>query len=98
MRNFDYKRIYPSLLTPEIVLLLAFIHEQKGGQASYKDADADAMNELIELAKIQSTDASNRIEGIITTDDRLNKLVREKTLPRNRTEQEIAGYRVIATC
>ncbi|MBO6061727.1 MAG: Fic family protein, partial [Clostridia bacterium] len=82
-----------SLLTPKIVSLLAFIHEQKGGQASYKDADADAMNELIELAKIQSTDASNRIEGIVTTDDRLNKLVREKTLPRNRTEQEIAGYR-----
>ena len=93
MRDFDYKRIYPSLLTPETVLLLACIHEFKGGQVSYKDADADAMNELIELAKIQSTDASNRIEGIITTDDRLNKLVREKTLPRNRTEQEIAGYR-----
>lgn len=93
MRDFDYKSIYPSLLTPETVLLLSCIHEFKGGQVSYKDADADAMNELIELAKIQSTDASNRIEGIITTDDRLNKLVREKTLPRNRTEQEIAGYR-----
>ena len=93
MRDFDYKKSYSSLLTPEVVSLLACIHEHKGGQASYKDADADAMNELIELAKIQSTDASNRIEGIITTDDRLNKLVREKTLPRNRSEQEIAGYR-----
>ena len=93
MRDFDYKRIYPSLLTPEIVSLLACIHEFKGRQVSYKDANPDVMNKLVEIAKIQSTDASNRIEGIITTDDRLNKLVREKTRPKDRTEQEIAGYR-----
>lgn len=93
MREIDYKTYYLKLLTPETVALLVDIYEHKGKQASYKDADKAAVNELIELAKIQSTGASNRIEGIITTDDRLNKLVREKTMPRNRSEQEIAGYR-----
>ena len=93
MREFDYKTKYAKLLTPETVALLAGIREHKGRQASYKDADKAAVNELMELAKIQSTGASNRIEGIVTTDDRLNKLVREKTMPRNRSEQEIAGYR-----
>ena len=93
MREFDYKTTYAKLLTPETVALLAGIREHKGRQASYKDADKAAVNELMELAKIQSTGASNRIEGIITTDDRLNKLVREKTMPRNRSEQKIAGYR-----
>ncbi|MFP3154599.1 Fic family protein [Lachnospiraceae bacterium ZAX-1] len=52
----------------------------------------------MEIAKIQSTGASNRIEGINTTDKRLEELVRNKSAPRNRTEQEIAGYRdVLAT-
>ena len=51
------------------------------------------MAELIEIAKIQSTEASNRIEGIITTDDRLKMIVKEKTMPKTRSEKEIAGYR-----
>lgn len=93
MRDFDFKKNYSRLLAPETVSLLALIHEFKGKQLSYKDADPDVMKELVEIAKIQSTDASNRIEGIITTDERLNKLVREKTRPKGRTEQEIAGYR-----
>ncbi|MBP3836719.1 MAG: Fic family protein, partial [Pyramidobacter sp.] len=46
-----------------------------------------------EIAKIQSTEASNRIEGIITTDDRLKKIVMNKTTPQGRSEREIAGYR-----
>ena len=51
------------------------------------------MTELLEIAKIQSTEASNKIEGIITTDDRLKKLVMDKTMPKSRNEKEIAGYR-----
>lgn len=44
-------------------------------------------------AKVQSTEASNAIEGIVTTSTRIRQLVEEKTAPRNRDEQEIAGYR-----
>ena len=47
----------------------------------------------MEIARIQSTEASNAIEGIVTTSTRIRQLVEEKTMPRNRNEQEIAGYR-----
>jgi len=98
MRTLNYKETYRKLLTPEIVSYLAQIHEQKGQQNLFIEAHKDALTEMLEIAKIQSTEASNRIEGIITTDDRLKKIVRNKTAPRNRNEREIAGYRdVLAT-
>ena len=56
-------------------------------------AKADTLTQLVEIAKIQSTEASNKIEGIYTSDDRLKSLVSNKTNPRTRSEQEIAGYR-----
>ena len=93
MRSFNYLTEYPKLLTPEIVAKLAAIHECKGKSASYTDLRSDALYQLTEIAKIQSTDASNRIEGIVTTDDRLRKIVRDKTMPKTRSEKEIAGYR-----
>ena len=45
------------------------------------------------VGKVQSTEASNAIEGIVTTSTRLRQLVADKTTPRNRDEQEIMGYR-----
>ena len=53
------------------------------------------MKTLLEVALIQSTGASNRIEGIFTSDKRLEELVSQKAEPRNRSEQEIAGYREV---
>ena len=97
MRSFSYKSEYQKLLTPEVVSYLAQIHEQKGQQNLFIEAQKDVLAELLEIAKIQSTEASNRIEGIITTDDRLKKLVRNKTTPKNRSEREIAGYRDVLT-
>lgn len=97
MRRFDFKTEYAKLLTPEIVSLLAQIHEQKGQQNLFIEAKKDALSSLLEIAKIQSTEASNRIEGIITTDDRLKKIVRDKTMPKTRSEREIAGYRDVLT-
>ena len=95
MRNFNYEKIYAKLLTPEIVQLLAQIHEHKGEQAKVQE---DELTHLIEIARIQSTEASNRIEGIYTSDERLRNIVKDKTTPRNRSEKEIAGYRdVLAT-
>jgi len=95
MRNYNYEKIYTSLLTPEIVQLMAQIHEHKGEHAKVRE---DELTHLIEIARIQSTQSSNRIEGIYTSDDRLQKLVKDKTTPRNRSEKEIAGYRdVLAT-
>ena len=93
MKSFDYINAPQTLLTPDIVSLLTSIHEHKGRQELYIEAYADTLNTLTEIAKIQSTGASNRIEGIHTTDKRLEELVRNKSTPRDRTEQEISGYR-----
>ena len=93
MRAFHFKAEYQKLLTPEVVAYLTQIHEYKGQQNLFIEAEADTLSSLLEVARIQSTEASNRIEGIITTDDRLKKIVREKTMPQTRSEKEIAGYR-----
>lgn len=93
MRTFNLKKEYIKILTPEVVSLLTTIHEYRGRQESYCSADTEILDQLLEIAKIQSTDASNRIEGIITTKDRLKKLVLQKTMPKSRDEKEIAGYR-----
>lgn len=98
MRNFDYTNAPANLLTPEIVQMLASIHEHKGKQELFMEANVDELKTLLEVALIQSTGASNRIEGIFTSDKRLEELVTQKAEPRNRSEQEIAGYReVLAT-
>ena len=98
MRNYDYRNKWQKLLTPEVVPLLTQIHEYKGEQTLFIEAKADTLTQLVEIAKIQSTEASNKIEGIYTSDDRLKSLVLSKTTPRTRNEQEIAGYRdVLAT-
>ena len=93
MREFHYKAQYEKLLSSDIVSLLSLIHEFRGKQAQYTEAKPDALAQLLEIAKIQSTEASNKIEGIITTDERLKQLVRDKTMPKTRSEKEIAGYR-----
>jgi Fic family protein len=93
MRNYNYRDKWQKMLTPEIVKKLTLISEYKGEQRLFIEAHKDELKELVEIAKIQSTEASNRIEGIFTADDRLKNLVQEKTTPRNRDESEIAGYR-----
>jgi len=98
MRAFDYIKSPEKLLTPEIVQMVGRIHEHKGKQELFVEANADELKTLLEIALIQSTGASNRIEGIFTSDKRLEELVSQKAEPRNRSEQEIAGYReVLAT-
>ena len=93
MHAYEFDKQYQKLLTPDIVSLLTQIHEYKGEQALFIEAKADTLTKLVEIAKIQSTEASNRIEGIYTSDERLKKLVQDKTTPQSRNEQEIAGYR-----
>lgn len=93
MRQFDYREKWKRLLTPEIVSYLTQIHEFKGEQTLFIEAKADTLTQLVEIAKIQSTEASNKIEGIYTSDERLRALVRDTTRPKTRNEQEIAGYR-----
>ncbi|HBT97459.1 MAG TPA: cell filamentation protein Fic [Desulfobulbaceae bacterium] len=95
MKTFDYQDAPTRLLTPDIVRLLTTIHELKGRQEVLLSQNPMMLDSLMDIAKIQSTGASNRIEGIATTDKRLRELVAEKSAPRNRDEREIAGYREV---
>lgn len=98
MHKYDYINVPLSLLSPEVVSLITSIHESKGRQELYIEAQSDILFSLLDLAKIQSTKASNQIEGIYTSDERLEALVKEKAEPKNSSEEEIAGYReVLAT-
>ncbi len=95
MRDYNYRKRWQELLTPEIVKKLTLIYEYKGEQLFFIEAHKDEFNELAEIAKVQSAEASNKIEGISIADDRLKNLVQSKTTPRNREESEIAGYRAV---
>ena len=93
MRTYNYKNKWEQFLTPEIVSMLTQIHEFKGKQKLFIESSADFLAGLVEIAKIQSTESSNKIEGIYTSDERIKKLALSKTNPKNRSEEEIAGYR-----
>ena len=92
MPRFDYGDPL-NLLTPAIVKKVATLREYKGKQALYLEARPDVLEKLCTSAKIRSADASNRIEGISTTDKRLKDLLVEKGEPVTRAERDIAGYR-----
>ena len=93
MREFNYTRIRDAKWDSELLGLVAAIYREAGKQEMYLRQRPAELEKLVEIAMIQSTEASNAIEGIVTTNTRIRQLVQEKTAPRNRDEQEIAGYR-----
>lgn len=93
MRNFNYSEIRNQKWDSDILGLIAAIYKEAGKQEMFLKQKPQELEKLVEIAKIQSTEASNAIEGIITTSTRIKQLVEEKTTPKNRDEQEIAGYR-----
>ena len=85
---------YNSIISnSNIINLISKIHEYKGKQSYLLDTKKDTLETLLKVAKIQSTSSSNKIEGIYTTDKRINEIVNQKLEPKNRNEEEIAGYR-----
>ena len=93
MRDFNYSKLREQKWDSNVVGLIAAIYKYAGKQELYLKQRPDELEKLVEIAKIQSTEASNAIEGIITTNTRIKQLVEEKTTPKNRDEEEIAGYR-----
>ena len=93
MRTFNYSKIKEQKWDSEILGYIAAIYREVGKQEQYLKQRPEELEKLVEIAKIQSTEASNAIEGIVTTNTRIRQLVEEKTTPKNRDEQEIAGYR-----
>lgn len=93
MRPFNYSELRNKMWDSDILGLVAAIYKEAGKQEMYLKQRPEELEKLVEIAKIQSTESSNAIEGIVTTATRIRQLVEEKTTPRNRDEQEIAGYR-----
>ena len=91
MRTFNYSAIKEQKWDLDVLGLIAAIYKEAGKQELYLRQRPEELEKLVEIAKIQSTEASNAIEGIVTTSTRIRQLVEEKTTPRNRDEQEIAG-------
>lgn len=93
MRTFDYMKLADRMWDSEILTYVAKIHEYKGKQELYVRQKPVELGRLVEIARIQSTESSNKIEGIVTTSTRIRQLMDDKTMPRNRDESEIVGYR-----
>ena len=93
MRDFNYTKIRDNKWDSELLGLIAAIYKEAGKQEMYLKQRPEELDKLVEIAMIQSTEASNAIEGIVTTNIRIRQLVQKKTMPKNRNEQEIAGYR-----
>ena len=93
MREFNYSVIKKMKWDSDTLGLIAAIYKEAGKQELYLKQRPEELEKLVEIAKVQSTEASNAIEGIVTTNTRIRQLVAEKTTPKNRNEQEIAGYR-----
>ena len=93
MRIFNYRELKDKKWDNEIIGYIAQIHELKAKQATFLNQQPETLEKLVEIAKVQSTEASNEIEGIRTTNTRLKQIINDKTTPKNRDEEEIAGYR-----
>ena len=93
MHDFDYTKLKKRTWDNETLEYIAKIHEYKGKQELFTRQKPVQLERMVEIAKVQSTEASNLIEGIVTTNARLKQLVEDKTTPRNRSEEEILGYR-----
>lgn len=95
MRNFDYEKLKTLTWDNEILSYIAQIHEYKGKQDLFLRWKPVELERLVQIAIRQSTEASNSIEGIVTTNVRLNQLIEDKTTPRNRDEEKILGYQKV---
>ena len=93
MRTFNYSEIKKQKWDSDVLSLIAAIYKEAGKQEMYLKQRPEELEKLVEIAKILSTEASNAIEGIVTTSTRIKQIVEEKTTPKNSDEQEIAGYR-----
>ena len=93
MRTFDLSDKIEKLFTPNMINSISLIHEYKGQQSLYIESKRDVLTTLLDVARIQSTEYSNKIEGIATSNRRIQKLINDKAIPKDRNEEEIAGYR-----
>jgi Fic family protein len=93
MRKFDYSFLETGMLPAGLVNIVGAIAELKERESERKQNNAVIFTRLESIAKVQSIKGSNEIEGIITSDLRINEIVNQNSAPLNHNEAEIAGYR-----
>lgn len=93
MRSFTSSFINSFPITKSILGLSAKISEYRGKQALFQRQIPQVLDTLRQSAVIQSTESSNRIEGITVSSRRFESIMRHASEPENRSEAEIAGYR-----
>ena len=93
MQSFEAGFIERQPITQNLLRTIRLIGEYKGKQELFKEQSPQVLETLQQAAIIQSTESSNRIEGVEAPLQRIKALVAQKTTPMNRSEQEIAGYR-----
>ena len=93
MHRFDYSFLNNGMLPAYLINITIDIYSLRAMSWNRKDQFADVFTEMAAIAKVQSVKSSNAIEGIVTTDERINEIVNGNSAPLNHSEQEIAGYR-----
>ena len=93
MRIFDYSFLENEPIPSNIASMLFAIERNRNSANALKEKLPKVFINLVKIAKVQSVKASNAIEGIVTTDKRVESIVNKETEPLNHDEREIAGYR-----
>ena len=93
MKSFETNYLEKHPLPHSLLRTIRLLGEYRGKESLFKQQTPQVLESLRQAAMIQSTESSNRIEGIEAPAERIKKIVEQKTTPKNRSEQEIAGYR-----
>ena len=93
MKRFDYSFLEKGLLPAGLVNVVSAIAELRARENQLKDDYPEVFTRLESIAKVQSVKGSNAIEGIVTSEQRVNEIVNQNSAPLNHNEAEIAGYR-----
>jgi Fic family protein len=93
MNSFRNHRLRDFAVPMSTNWLLNDLAEAKGRQTLYTRQSPQMLKALREMALVQSVESSNRIEGVTVAAGRLRPLVLGRARPKDRSEQEIAGYR-----
>ena len=93
MHSLNIKYLETLNFSAEQVSVLKKIGEFMGKQELFSRQTPEVLESLQQVAIIESSESSNRLEGVTAPHDRIEALVLKSTTPKNRSEQEIAGYR-----
>ena len=93
MKKFSYAFLEENKIPGNLLNVLTSVYTMKELNVGRKSQYEKIFTELEKIAKVQSVKSSNAIEGILTTDERINEIVNRNSAPLNHNEQEIAGYR-----